>query len=102
MALAPATAAGRTLWAKNSDRPPDEPQQLEWLPPRGDDGPVRATWISVEPWPDETIGVLGSRPTWMWGLEHGVNEAGVAAGNETIFTTDDPRGAAPALVGMDL
>ena len=28
MALAPATAAGRTIWAKNSDRPPQEPQQL--------------------------------------------------------------------------
>ena len=102
MALAPATAAGRTLWAKNSDRPPDEPQQLEWLPPRRDTGPVRTTWIEVDPAPGETIGVLGSRPTWMWGLEHGVNEAGVAAGNETIFTTDDPRTAPPALVGMDL
>ena len=102
MALAPATASGRTLWAKNSDRPPDEPQQLEWIPPRRDTGPLRTTWIEVDPAPGETIGVLGSRPTWMWGLEHGVNEAGVAAGNETIFTTDDPRTAAPALVGMDL
>ena len=102
MALAPATAAGRTLWAKNSDRPPDEPQQLEWIPPRRDTGRVRTTWIEVDPAPGETIGVLGSRPSWMWGLEHGVNEAGVAAGNETIFTTDDPRRAAPALVGMDL
>ena len=102
MALAPATAAGRTLWAKNSDRPPTEPQQLEWLAPRRDRGPLRVTYIEVEPAPGETIGVLGSRPLWMWGLEHGVNEAGVAAGNETIFTTDDPRAAAPALLGMDL
>jgi len=38
----------------------------------------------------------------MWGVEHGVNEAGVAIGNETIYTTLDPRGSPPALTGMDL
>ena len=38
----------------------------------------------------------------MWGLEHGVNEAGVAAGNATIYTTLDPRGVPDGLTGMDL
>ncbi len=46
--------------------------------------------------------LVGSRPTWLWGLEHGVNASGVAIGNEKIWTTDDPRRAAPALLGMDL
>ena len=46
--------------------------------------------------------MLGSRPEWMWGLEHGVNEAGVAAGNATIYTTLDPRGVPDGLTGMDL
>ncbi|HEY4376215.1 MAG TPA: hypothetical protein VGM93_03620, partial [Acidimicrobiales bacterium] len=32
----------------------------------------------------------------------GVNDAGLAAGNATIFTTLDPRGFPPALTGMDL
>jgi dipeptidase len=41
-------------------------------------------------------------PKWCWGAEHGVNEAGVAMGNETIYTTNDPRTAPPALIGMDL
>jgi hypothetical protein len=41
-------------------------------------------------------------PHWCWGAEHGVNEAGVAMGNETIYTTNDPRTAPPALIGMDL
>jgi len=50
----------------------------------------------------ETIGFVGSRPTWLWGVEHGVNDAGVAAANETIYTTLDPRDAPPALLGMDL
>jgi secernin len=100
--MRPATASGRTIWAKSSDRPPTEAQVLEQHPPRRDDRPVRCTWIDVDPAPGDTIGVVGSRPWWCWGFEHGVNEAGVAAGNETIYTTLDPRGAPPALIGMDL
>jgi secernin len=60
------------------------------------------THIEVEGVGADTVGALVSRPWWLWGVEHGVNEAGVAIGNETIFTTLDPRRAAPALVGMDL
>ena len=46
--------------------------------------------------------MLGSRPVWGWGLEHGVNERGLAVGNATIYTTHDPRPAPDALTGMDL
>ena len=102
VALAPATAAGRTVWAKNSDRPPHEAQVLEQHGPRRDVDPVACTWIDVERANRETIGLVASRPWWCWGFEHGVNEAGVAAGNETIYTTLDPRTAPPALIGMDL
>src|SRR6059036_60362 len=102
LALGPATESGRTLFAKNSDRPPAEPQVIEWLPPRRDDGPVHATYIPVAPHRRDTIGALVSRPTWMWGVEHGVNAAGVAIGNATIFTTLDPRGCPAALTGMDV
>ena len=101
-ALPTATTEGATVFAKNSDRPPGEPQDLEWHPPRRDGGGVRTTYTEVEPHPGETIGVLGSRPRWMWGFEHGVNEAGVAVGNEAIYTTLDPRPFPAALVGMDL
>jgi secernin len=100
-ALQPATG-GPTLFAKNSDRPPGEAQPLEWLPPRTDQGPIRATHVEVDPAPGGTLGVLGSRPAWGWGLEHGVNEAGVAVGNATIYTTLDPRTLPPALTGMDI
>ena len=100
VALAPRTGAGVTLFGKNSDRPPDERQRVEWHPPEAGGRKLRATYIEVDVGP--TLGVLGSRPEWMWGMEHGVNEAGVAAGNETIYTTPDPRGFPPALTGMDL
>lgn len=101
-ALGPATDTGVALFAKNSDRPPDEAQRLERHEPRRDTGPVRVTHIEIDPHPGETVGVVGSRPWWMWGFEHGVNDAGVAIGNEAIYTTDDPRTVPPALTGMDL
>jgi hypothetical protein len=102
VALGPATATGVTVFAKNSDRPRGEGQVLERFPPSIRAEPIRATHVSVEAAPGETIGLVGSRPWWMWGLEHGVNEAGVALGNEAIYTTADPRGFPPALTGMDL
>ena len=101
-ALPPASADGVTVFAKNSDRPPTEPQDLEWHPASSAERTQRTTYLDIEGPPDGTIGVLGSRPRWMWGFEHGVNEAGLAVGNEAVYTTLDPRAFPPALVGMDL
>jgi hypothetical protein len=100
VALGAATDTGCTIFAKNSDRPPDEHQVIERHEPRRGEGSVRCTYIEVDD--VDTIGVTGSRPWWQWGFEHGLNDAGVVAGNETIYTTLDPRGAPPALIGMDL
>ena len=101
VALYPATASGNTLFAKNSDRPPSEAQVVERFPPRCE-ATTRTTHIEIEGRDGDTIAFVGSRPTWMWGVEHGVNAAGVAAGNATIYTTLDPRGAPDGLAGMDL
>jgi secernin len=97
-----ATATGTAVFAKNSDRPPGEAQELEWFAARRDEGPVRATHVPVEAAPGETLAFLGSRPWWMWGVEHGVNEAGLAAGNELVITRADPTGEPPGLIGCDL
>ena len=100
-ALAPASAVGLTLLAKNSDRPPTEAQPLEWHPSR-EETVTHTTYLTIDGAAGPTVGFLGSRPAWLWGVEHGVNEAGVAIGNEAVWTTLDPAGAPEALVGMDL
>lgn len=102
VALAPATAGAATLWAKNSDRPPAEAQQLERFDARRGGSRLRCTYVEIDGTPGETIGFVGSRPWWLWGVEHGVNDAGVAIGNEAIYTTLDPRPEPPGLIGMDL
>jgi hypothetical protein len=76
-------------------------QLLEWFEPRVESR-TKTTYLDIEAYDGETIRFLGSRPSWMWGVEHGVNEACVAAGNATIYTTLDPRGVPAGLTGMDL
>lgn len=93
-------AQGRTLFAKNSDRPVGERQLVEAHPARTGGGELRASHIVI---PDEgAFATVGSRPEWCWGFEHGVNEHRVAIGNEKVWTVDDPHAAAPGLIGMDL
>lgn len=101
VALAPRTRRGRTIFAKNSDRPALECQTLHAVPaahhPEG--SRLRCQYVSIDQVP-ETLAFVGARPSWLWGLEHGVNERGVAIGNHTIFTKDPV--AESGLLGMDL
>lgn len=102
VALPPATGGNFTLFAKNSDRPPAERQLVQWSPARLDERRLAVTHAEVDGLQGDTLACVLSRPAWCWGAEHGVNEAGVAIGNTTVYTTLDPRGAAPGLTGMDL
>jgi dipeptidase len=89
------------LFAKNSDRDPNEAQIIEWHPgaehPPGAE--LRCTWLTIPQVP-RTRPVLISRPWWMWGAEIGTNDAGVTIGNEAVFTNGS--NGDPALLGMDL
>lgn len=98
-ALCVATPGGM-LFAKSSDRHPDEVQVVEWHDARPARTPLRTQYLEI----DDTgaFGVLGSRPTWLWGMEHGVNEHAVAVGNEKIWTTGRARAQPVGLLGMDL
>jgi secernin len=101
VALSDATADGSVLFAKNSDRPAAECQPLMQVArhahPAG--AHVQCTYIEI-PQVSETARLIGSRPFWCWGFEHGLNEHGVAIGNHTVFTKDPLNGK--GLIGMDL
>jgi dipeptidase len=91
-----------TLFAKNSDREPGEPQHVRYYPAvRGDaTSKVEATYVAVEQVPDRHAVIL-SQPSWIWGAEMGVNEHGLAIGNEAVFTRVVDR-TGKALLGMDI
>jgi secernin len=90
------------VFAKNSDRPPGEVQVASPFARRAlsAGATLRTQYL--------TIGDAGAHatmlscPTWLWGAEHGVNEHGVAIGNERVSTVHDAAAAPPALIGMDL
>ena len=91
---------GAMLFAKNSDRHPDEAQVVEWHARRAAGSELHTQYLTIAD--PGARAFLGSRPTWLWGVEHGVNEHGVAIGNEKIWTVDRPHDQPPALLGMDL
>ena len=89
------------VFAKNSDRPPGEVQVAWPFGRRASAGcTLRTQYLSIGD--TGAHAALLSCPTWLWGAEHGVNEYGVAIGNERVATTHDAQAAAPALMGMDL
>ena len=112
VALGNVAVRGLTLFGKNSDRPLFDAQPLVLNPrarwPKGamiDLGRLRVPQVR------ETYATLGSSPYWCWGYEEGVNEFGVAIGNEGVMTKPlaamvseaaAGRFVAPGPTGMDL
>lgn len=92
------TRSGRMLFAKNSDREPSEAQAVESVAARSE-AITHCTGLDL-PAPCRTRGALLCRPYWMWGAEMGLNDAGVAIGNEAVFTRAPHADA--GLTGMDL
>jgi dipeptidase len=101
VATSTATADRSVIFAKNSDRHPDECQHLRIFSARDwqADATVRCQYVTL-PQVRHTYRVLGSQPFWLWGFEHGINERGVVIGNEAIWTTAARQQV--GLLGMDL
>ena len=101
VALPDATVARVTMLGKNSDRPLYDCQPLVFHP--------RTKWpvgarlelgrVTI-PQVTETWATLGSSPYWCWGYEEGINEHGVAIGNEGVWTRDLAQGLAAHAAGM--
>ena len=110
--LPEATTGGSMLLGKNSDRPVDETQPLRYVPARSSSRTDRLRLGHVEiADASETLAHVGASPYWCWGHELGVNECGVAIGNEALFTRDlarnqdDARAGdppEPGILGMEL
>lgn len=98
------TADGSLIFAKNSDRSPNEPHIVVHIPPKDYDidkeKDVKLTYISIPQVP-HTYGVVLMKPSWIWGAEMGFNEFGLNIGNEAVFTTEN-RNTKDALTGMDM
>ncbi|KAM3921420.1 secernin-2 isoform 2-T2 [Leptodactylus fuscus] len=102
VSLPPASLSSVVVFAKNSDRPRLEVQEVVYYgaathPPGSK---VMCTYIEVEQVP-KTLAVVLSRPAWLWGAEMGANEMGVCIGNEAVWTKE-PVEERDALLGMDL
>jgi len=101
VALGSIVKGGLTLFGKNSDREPDEAQNIRIIPRKKHSHTdiVKCTYITI-PQVSETARILLCQPFWMFGAEMGGNEHGVVIGNEAIFTKEKP--AQKGLTGMDL
>ena len=102
VAVRDATSDGSVILAKNSDRPPMEAQPLVHIPrashSRGE--MVKCTYIQIPQVP-VTYEHFGSKIWWTFGYEHGMNENGVAIGNEAVWSKE-PYQWGDGLLGMDL
>jgi secernin len=101
VALPDATRKGDLIFAKNSDRPAGEIQDVVFIRAQtyAANAFVECTYITI-PQAEQTFAVILSQPKWMWGAEMGANECGVVIGNEAVWTSEPV--CSIGLLGMDL
>lgn len=102
------TKEGIFIFAKNSDRDPNEAQVIEFI--KGEElnaNRIKLTYVEIEISKLNTLKninrtntVLLSRPWWIWGAEMGANEYGLVIGNTAVFTKMVNK--KPGVLGMDI
>jgi len=87
VALPEATATGGVLLAKNADTEVNEAQHVFKMPRRqfAEGAQVRVTHLVI-PQVRETYEYVIDKSFWLYGGEIGLNEHGVAVGNEAVFS----------------
>jgi secernin len=103
VALPPVTAGKSVILGKSADCRVNEAHALVRYP-RQQHQPgqlVRTTHILI-PQAAETYEIILSKSYWTWGGEIGINEYGVAIGNEAVFTTVMKDETQDGLITMDL
>ena len=105
VALPCCTKDGSVLFAKNSDREPNEPHIIVRVPGRRikAEESIKCTYITVCHSTDKelkTNETILFKPSWIWGAEMGVNEKGLVIGNEAVFTREKVE--EETLLGMDI
>ena len=97
------TKDGSVIFAKEMDRSNNECPHIVSIPgahhKKGE--MVKCTHVEI-PQVEETYGVIGNQPFWMWGFECGMNEFGVSVADMAIWTKDKPQLEEKGLVGADL
>ncbi|MEM2928802.1 MAG: C69 family dipeptidase [Nitrososphaerota archaeon] len=95
-----ATKENIMIFAKNSDRDPNEAQILDFIPRQKHmKKKIKLTYVEF-PQVEETYAIILSRPWWMYGAEMGANEYGLVIGNTAVFTKE--RKEKIGILGMDI
>ncbi|CAF4081533.1 unnamed protein product, partial [Rotaria sp. Silwood2] len=102
--LPPLTDSNFRIFAKNSDRPANEVQEIIFVSNEhtsDNKDYVQCTHIQV-PQISTTYRCILSKPAWCWGAEMGANEHGICIGNEAVFSKVPYETRKPALTGLDV
>ncbi len=102
-ALPAATAGGSVIFAKSADCEVNEANALVRVP-RQKHIPgevVRLTHLAI-PQAAETYEIVLTKAFWTYGCEIGINEFGLAMGEEAVYTTQEKIETTDGIIGPDL
>lgn len=103
VALKSVTANGSVIYGKSADCEVNEANALVRIPHehhvKGE--MVRTTHLMI-PQAEETYEIILTKACWTYGCEIGINEFGLAMGEEAVYTTEDRTETGDGLIGQDL
>jgi secernin len=102
-ALPPSTIGNVVIFAKSADCEVNEANAVVRIP-RQKHHPgevVRLTHLAI-PQASETFEILLTKAFWTYGCEMGINEYGLAMGEEAVYTTQDQTETKDGVIGPDL